>query len=151
MTEPILILIARLLEKCPINANTYKEYEGLITLFSPLDSERICFLLRKEDENPNEKRTARLSTLHLRETTCGILVHGEKTGRMSATLNEKNFSKVILYFKDRNSFDEVFQGESNDHKKQLLEKSVLLVLWRPSDVYTIESGPAKDDFLKAIA
>lgn len=151
MIEPILILIARLLEKCPIDTNAYKEYEGLCALFSPKEKTSTNFVLGIDNENPYQTKRARIDIMHVKETAIGIIVHGEKGGSLSAHLNGKSFSAVILYFKDKKSFEEIFTGEESREKVITIEKSILLHLWRPGNPHQLDIGPAKDDFLKAIA
>lgn len=147
--EPFLIALTRLIKKCPTNTKAYEEYEGLITLFSPQEKTSTNFVLGIDNENPCQTKRARIDITHVKETAIGVIVHGEKGGSLSTSLNGKTFSAVILYFKNRKSFDEIFTGEESAEKARCIEQSILLHLWRPGDSHQLDTGPSKEVFLKA--
>ncbi|MDB4984042.1 MAG: hypothetical protein JWM20_221 [Patescibacteria group bacterium] len=90
------------------------------------------FLLKIDDENSNETRSAGIDIHRCLETENGLFALGKKTGRLSGYLDGKQFREIVFFFQ-KGENPATLQSEEKYKKApellvELLSQRVVLIL-----------------------
>lgn len=134
-----------------VSKKTQTELDQLLSQFEEFPKEKPPpgFLISADNENSNESRSAYIKFVKQNHSPKGSFIFGEKAGRLSAVLMDKEFRSVIFHFPLTENPEEVQRQEQYRSDKNLflkfISERILVLIDLKGQIHT---GPAAVRFSK---